>query len=253
MPNRWLPQEVETPEEKLVNAALSAGEDEYGNLFMQELDQRGVAGAVTFLEDLEAQRENALNKVNQVFRSASQHNQNASEAQKNIVNTLTVVKCASTIVVAGLSLPVIVAGAAGVGIAAGSSWAAFGVSASYSVSLSVIKNWDRANSAELVMIAGQKAANKGAAKVGKEAAKSAGKILKEEGRLANIERRVDWLTKRVEQIGRGRDVRRLADAKTALKEARNAGRLASALKFVPYLFFAWSTYDALDNAAHDWQ
>lgn len=61
-PDRWLPQEVDTPDEKRVDAALKAGEQEYGDLFMHELYERGANGAVQFLEDLQAQRENALAK-----------------------------------------------------------------------------------------------------------------------------------------------------------------------------------------------
>ncbi len=254
MPDRFLPQEVDSPESKVIDAAMNAAEEEYGGIFLDELDQRGVQGAVTFLEDLVAQRENALAKVNQLYRSVSAHNQNSEATGKTIANALTVVKCASTIIVAGLTLPVVVVGAAAVGIAAGSGLAAFGVGLTYSVSLTVIKNWDHAASADLVLIAGKKGIDKTEVKGTKEVAKMLRAGYEGDAQDASsAARRVDWLTKRVSSLGRGRDIRRLANAKDALKTASTAGKLAVALKAVPYLFFAWSTYQALEGAHEEWQ
>src|SRR5260370_1429349 len=103
---------------------------------------------------------------------------------------------------------------------AGSGPAAFGIGLTYSMSLTVIKNWDYAASADLVLIAGEKAVVKTDTKGTKEVAKM---------------RRAGYEGKGVSSLGGGRDIRRLANAKDALKTASTAGKLAVALKAVPYL------------------
>ncbi len=59
------------------------------------------------------------------------------------------------------------------------------------------------------------------------------------------------LTKRVASGGRARDLSRLSRAEEAARAARNAGRLATGLKAVAYLFFLWSAYGAIDTLDKD--
>jgi hypothetical protein len=254
MPDSSLPEEVDLPSPDEIEAEMKPEANRFGELFWEELDERGVQGVLAFLEDLEAQRENALAKVQNTYREASKHNTGAIETATTIVRTLTVVKFTATIVVAGLTLPVATAYLTGAGVAASSSLATFGVGTGYSVSLKLIKAWDKASNAELVAVATEKAATKTEQKV----AKDIGKTLKgayegEVQDLASAERKVEWLEKRVADAGRARDVRRLAQAKDAVRAAKTAGVLAKGLSAVPYLFFAWSVKDAIQTAREDWQ
>jgi len=249
MPDRWLPAEVELPEPTTIDFESRLESEALGHLFWRELDIRGAAGAKTFLEDLQAQRENAIDKVASIFREASRHNQGANEAAETIRTTLAVTKCAATIVVAGLSLPFV---AAATGLAAGSALAGFAVGTGYSVGLKLVKSWDHADGADLVLVATKKAGGKTAQKGAKELAKHLGKAWESEAQdVAQAERKIEWLSKRIDETGRTRDVRRLAQAKDALQTAKNASRLSTAAKAVPYLFFVWSSYEAVRTLRED--
>jgi hypothetical protein len=91
----------------------------------------------------------------------------------------------------------------------------------------LIKAWDKASNAELVAVATEKAATKTEQKVAKDVSKALKGAYEGEAQdLASAERKVEWLEKRVEDAGRTRDVRRLAQAKDAVKAAKTAGVLA---------------------------
>jgi hypothetical protein len=45
---------------------------------------------------------------------------------------------------------------------------------------------------------------------------------------------------------------KLADARYGVAVAKNMGRLATALKTVPYLSFGWSSIDAFITAYREW-
>jgi hypothetical protein len=160
-------------------------------------------------------------------------------------NGLATVKCASTIVVAGLSLPVT---ATVTGLAAAGSMASFAVGTAYAVGLKVIKTLAEAPQADIVLIATvatEKAAQKTGQKVAKEGAKVFQKAYEGEAQdLARATRKAEWLEKRVKGTGLARDERKLLTAQRSVATARNAGQLAKALRTVPYLFFVWSVVDA---------
>jgi hypothetical protein len=259
-PNRWLPEEIDMPDEALVNREMKERAEEFGQLLWNEIDQRGWEGAKAFLEDVEAQRDNALDKIDQVFRDASRHNSGATEALNNIRRGLVVVKCAATIIVAGITLPTVVvsgglAASMGLVVTGATSMQAFAVGMTYSVSLTLIKHWDHSSSAQLVLVSYQKAGSKTLTKATKEAAKGWGQSAAADASdLGSAERKVEWLAKRVAS-GSGnaaRNARRLARAEDVVRVAQNAGKLAKALKAVPGAFFLWSTYDALSTAVHEW-
>jgi hypothetical protein len=262
-PNRYLTKEIDLPNESVLEKEADRGANEFGNLFWRELDERGVRGAVAFLEDVEAQRENALAKVKQTYREASDFNQGVEKSQETIYHSLVVVKCVSTIIVAGLTLPVVPAAAAAVGWAsAGSigSLAGFAVGTSYSIGLELIKNWDSADSSQLVLVARDKGAAKTRDKAVKEGAKSMKKIYESESQgIKKAEETLagqHWLEKRIAETEdaakKAKLLRRLSRAKVGAQAVKNAGRLATALKAVPYLFFAWSAKNALQDAHNEW-
>jgi hypothetical protein len=258
-PDRFLPEEVDLPTEEQIDAEVESESNQFGEQFWQELDKRGVQGVLTYLEDLQAQRENALAKYQDTFRELSRHNEGAEATTQTIVRGLTIVKFSATIIVAGLSLPVVTAAAAGAGIAAGSSLAAFGVGTGYSVSLKLIKDWNKAPQADLLAVAEAKAAEKTGQKGVKEASKFLKGVYENESGEKAILRKREWLTKRIESNeGKyvekaAQNIRRLGRAQDALKAANNAKLLSKAFAAVPYLFFAWSVKDAVGTLREDWQ
>ncbi len=248
-PDSSLPHTVELPDDAVIDSETHAVATDFGERFSEVLDTKGILGAVEFLTDVEAQRERALNEVQDLYRSLSRHNTGAIQTAEGIKDSLAVVKCASTIVGAGLTLPVV---AAVTGVAAVGSLTAFAVGTTYGVSLKVIDNWAHASSADLVLISTKKAAEKTGQKLGKEGAKALGAGYESEAQnLAAAERKIEWLTKRIATSERARDLRRLTSAEAAAQAARNAGRLATGLKAVPYLFFLWSAYGAIDTLHKD--
>ena len=249
MPERFLSHDVELPDEKTLNAEAEEGAEEFGELFWEQLDTKGVEGAIAFLEDVEAQGENAKAKIQQVFREVSLRNQGAASSQETILHGLVLIKCASTIVVAGIALP-IVTGGASLGLAG------FGVGASYSIALGTIKEWDDASKADLVLVAGKDVGTDVAKDKVKDAAEAMSDIYGKEGANAGTAaRKMAWLTKRLNSAApeeKARLLRRIARAQDAEEVAQNAQRLSKGLKAVPYLFFVWSTYDALKTAHDEW-
>jgi hypothetical protein len=263
VPDRYHTREIVLPDEKQLQEKTHEGANQFGELFWKELEERGSAGAKAFLEDVEAQRENAQRKIAKTYRDATDYNQHAEKAQENIYHGLVLVKCASTIIVAGITLPVIPVAAASLGWASAASaggLAAFGVGTGYGISLAVIKNWDKADEAQLVLIAKDKAVSKTEQKAGKEVAKFAQKIAESEsGNPKDIAKTLGgkhWLVKRIEDAGdaakKAKLLRRLDRKMAAAQAARNAGRLATVLKAVPYLFFAWSAASAVSDAHQEW-
>lgn len=238
VPDRYHTREIELPDESVLQKETDEGANQFGELFWRELDERGCAGAKAFLEDVEAQRENAREKIAKTYRNASDYNQNAEQSQETIYHGLVLVKCASTIIVAGLSLPIIPVAAAAAGwtspgVAGG--LAAFGIGTGYGISLAVIKNWDRADSAQLVLVAKDKAVSKGEQKVVKDLAKFAKKVAESESgnpkEMAKTLTGKHWLAKRIEQAGEAAKkeklLRRLDRKTAAAQAAKNAGRLAT--------------------------
>jgi hypothetical protein len=263
LPSRYLSKEIDLPQEAELEKQADKDANEFGNLFWQELDERGVEGAVTFLRDVEAQRENALARVRETYRQASDFNQRADASQENLRHTLVTVKCASTIIVAGLTLPFVPAAAVGIGWASAGSiggLAGFGVGTGYSIGLELVKNWDRAESAQLVLVARDKAATKVDQKVAKQGAKFLQKTYEGESQgIKNAEETLaggHWLEKRIaaatDTAVKAKLLRRLGRAKIGAQAVKNAGRLATALKGVPYLFFLWSATNALHDAHSEW-
>jgi hypothetical protein len=248
MPDAWLPQEVELPDDGLLALETKKGANQFGEYFWTQLDSGGARAVVTFLNDVEAQRENALDKVQSVYREALKQTEKAVEIGGYFKAGLATVKCASTIVVAGLTLPV---AATVTGLAAAGSLASFAVGTSYAVSLKVIKSWSEAPQADVVLVAAEKAAQKTGQKATKEVAKALQNAYEGEAQdLARAERKIEWLTKRVKGTDLARDRSRLATAERAAATARGAGQLAKALRTVPYLFFVWSVVDA-GSTFHD--
>ncbi len=263
MPNRWQSQEVDVPGFKQLEKEANDGANEFGDLFWNELDQRGARGAITFLVDVQAQRENAIAKVKQVYASVASHNQGAVEAQQNIYHFLVGVKCTATIIVAGLSLPVVP------GLAAAAGWAsagtatgavAFGTGFTYSVSLELVKEWSKADAADVVLATTKKTVTEGGKEGGKEAAKHMEEYFEEASHLGKEGEKFlagkHWLQKRILAGGTAKQMaryaRKLRDVKAGVKAAQNAGRISQALKTVPYLLFAWASIDALQEAHEEW-
>ena len=192
--------------------------------------------------------------MEQIYRQVAVHNSDAIETAETIKKGLVVVKCASTIVVSALALPWVMAELGAYGIAAGSSSIArFGVGAAYSVGITLIKHWSHTDAADLVAVSTGKAAQKTGQKIVKDVAKTAGINLESKAALdlGKAERKIEWLTKRLANGGRERDVRRLVRAQGAAEAAKSAGRWAVGMKAVPYLFFAWTAVDAVTTAQHE--
>lgn len=263
LPDRYLTREIDLPEDSVLQKEATNGANEFGEIFWRELDERGVAGAKAFIVDLEAQRENALDKVAKTYREASDYNQGAQQSQENLRHGLIAVKCISTIIVAGITLPFIPVAAASMGWAAAGTiggLTGFGIGTGYSVSLELIKNWDKAEGADLVMVAGDKAGIKSGQKLAKEDSKFMRKVYESESQgLKKAEETLagkHWLVKRIEAAEdaaeKAKVIRRLDRARIGAQAVKNAGRLASALKTVPYLFFAWSAKGALVDAYDQW-
>jgi hypothetical protein len=263
LPNFLHTEEVDLPEAQELDKEADEGANQFGDLFWQELDQRGMQGAIAFLEDVEAQRENAINFTRQKYREAAIYNQGAERSQETFYHGLVIVKCTATIIVAGLSLPFVpgaVAAAGWAGAGAASGWTAFGIGTTYSITLSLVKNWDKADSADLVMVAANKGATKGGHKAVKSGAKFMQKIYEGEGQMTNQQMEFlagkHWLQKRIAQGDTPEKLaqyaRRLANVRVGVKAAQNAYRLSQALKAVPYLMFAWSAKDAFTSAYDEW-
>jgi hypothetical protein len=263
LPDRYLTKEIELPAESVLDKETDEGANQFGELFWKELDARGGKGVKAFLEDVEAQRENALEKIHKTYRDASDYNQGVEASQENIRRGLVAVKCASTIIVAGLTLPFVPVAAASLGWATAGTiggLAGFGVGTGYGISLAVIKNWDSADSSQLVLIAKDKAVSKTEQKAVKGTAKFFKNVYESEsGNPKEIAKTLGgkhWLVKRIADAegkdAKGKLIRRLDRKIVEAQAARNAGRLATALKLVPYVFFAWSAKDALVDAYHEW-
>jgi hypothetical protein len=261
LPNRYLSKEIDLPPDRVLQKLADDGANEFGDLFWQELDERGPEGVKIFLADVEAQRENAIAKTRQIYREASDYNQGADQHRENFRHGLIAIKCASTIVVAGLTLPFVAPAAAGAAWAtAGTigSLTGFGIGTTYSITLELVKHWDDSDTADLVLVGTEKGGSKTGQKVTKEIFKAEGKKLepKAEALLKDALQRVKWLTKplkgspTVEKIAKRAD--KLADARYGVQVAKNLGRLATAFKTVPYLFFAWSAGNALYDAHKEW-
>jgi hypothetical protein len=87
-----LPEEVDLPSPDEIESEVKPEATRLGEQFWEELDKRGVQGVLVFLEDLQAQRENALAKVQDMYREAIRHNTGAIETATTIVRTLTIAK-----------------------------------------------------------------------------------------------------------------------------------------------------------------
>lgn len=259
-PNRYLTKEIDLPKQSALEKEADVGANEFGNLFWIELDERGPSGAVTFIEDVQAQRENALEKVKQIYRDASDFNQNVDKNQERFRHGLVVVKCTSTIIVAGLTLPFIPGAAAGMAWAAAGEIGIFsglGVGASYGIGLELVKNWDRAEESDVVLVAktGGEESFKKALDVGSEkGAKALEPKAEEMAREAALH--IKWLSKPLKGNPTIAKILKRADKLTAARKAaemsKNLGRLTNALKVVPYLVFAWSAGSALYDAHEEW-
>jgi hypothetical protein len=263
LPNWLHTVEVDLPESRQLEDEAHKGTNEFGDIFWQELDQRGAQGALTFLEDVQAQRENAIDFTQKKYREAAIYNQGAEARQQTFYHGLVTVKFTATIIVAGLSLPFIPGAAAAAGWAtagAASGWTAFGVGTSYSVSLALIKEWSKGDSADMMMAASTKAATKSGQKTVKSGAKFMQKIYENESVLTNQQEEFlagkHWLQKRIASGDTAEKLaqygRRLDKVGLGVKAAQNAYRLSQALKTVPYLFFLWSAKDAFKSAQDEW-
>lgn len=264
LPDSLHTKEVELPEMKQLQKEAGGGANQFGELFWTELHERGIYGAIVFLRDVEAQRQNAIEATRQVYREAAMYNQGAESRQQNFYHGLVAVKCASTIIVAALSLPLVPGAAAAAGWATAGSVSgltSFGIGTAYSISLTLIKDWDKADSADLVVVARDKAVTKTEQRAVRQGAQFAQKIAENESQLGQEGEKIllgkHWLQKRLAAGGDTPEkmlqyARKLKDAKAGVRAAQNAYRLSAALKTVPYLLFAWSAKDALKTAYDEW-
>ena len=228
-----------------INSQKAEKEMHLYEAFVEAMTQ-GPARAMRFLNLHDELRTRCLESVQEVYRDVSRINAGVANEARRGVARLELIKAASTVGVKTL------------GLFAG-GLPAFLWGSAYDISLDVIDNLDKGESAVAVGMA-SKSFSKLWKKGVKDAAKNLGNIYKNEA--SGPAGKIEWLTKRLEAIDSELNAKGIAErsAKYA-KDARRLGRVeeealsssraAKAMYAVKYAFFAYDIYKAGDRLVSD--
>jgi hypothetical protein len=234
--------DVDLGDQKVLEAEAANGSEKLLEMFVTRAS-RGPDSVVSFLKSQEDARRRCLETVSAVFQEVRELTNEVISETKRGIDKLAVIKASATIAFKAM------------GVAA-TGPLAFLVDMGYDISLSIIKDWDKAGEAKVIGVITEASKDSGQ-EVVEDGAEEMEKILKSEG--AGPAKQSKWLQKRVAQMEEeltkksrsdllrkfGRDSRRLARAKSAASHARWGARVMSSVKF---LFLAKDVYEAVDEA-----
>jgi hypothetical protein len=238
------------------------------------------SGMFNYLEHLAKLRQLDQSNLDSLFHEARAINQQVEQQLNQSIRTFAIIKLTATIAVAVLSAGGAIAAATGavalpIGIgggtiALGGSATAFGgLSTGFSITCSVIKEWNNVPQAKVIAVSkdvgkyvGGEILDKTADHMLKQAAASQSLHQK---LLEKASRQIDHYSRMIAQTARDR-VKRNATKKLAekavqkqtaqqgLKEAAQVSKIGQAVKTgSPILFAAWDIWDGITDYAETWE
>lgn len=268
--------EVQIAAGKKLDDRLQALSIEWVDKWLQRASQHP-STMCEYLNRMQSIRETDREKIDFVFREASAINREVEQQLNSTIRTFAAIKLGSTIAIALLSGGAAIAIAGGAtGLTIGGATLAFGgsgtaigaVSGGYSVTCTIIKEWNSVPSAKALAISKDVSKAVGGEVIDKTAdhilKKAAASQTLQQKLLDKATRQIDHYARMVAEAGRQR-VRNKAAQKLAqrqiqqktaqqgLRQATNLGKAGTAMKFgAPIVFAALDIWDGVSDFREIW-
>ncbi len=271
--------EVKTGSRAAIERTTDELHQQFLLLWIEKLHQGGPAAGNEYVNRMAQLREQARGAVNDIFRDAAQINSEVAQQTQDAIVALARIKLAATVGVAviggaaGVAFALAAAGggaAAGVtvlGLQAGASATAFGAAGfGYSVTNSIIKNWEQGPTAKVAAIinqdtgkdTGKYLASEGGGKVAgvvldkalEQQARSSQIIRSAEGQIRKYSQRLAEQSLSKAQMRKANNIIQRSTQQAATQKATHAGAttLAKGARVagvaIPVVFAAWDIIDA---------
>lgn len=253
--------EVTTPTGQRVEERTRLFYREFSDRWLERLG-RGPQAAKDYMESLERIRATDLDRVNGLFNEARKINDEVNQQLKTAIRTFAAIKLTGTLAVAGLG--------AGAAIAIGGTTAliAGGISAGYSITGAIIKDWHNVPTAKIMGVSketGKYVASEGLGRTAQVLGEQArGRAALHAQILAKSERQIEHYSKQMAESAKQR-VQRKAAQKLAEKQAQHQGaqqgmRQAATMGKVgrvgavgiPIVFALWDSVEGVMDFKETW-